>query len=269
MEHHYNKIKQAKRIVVKIGTSNLTYDTGRFNIRRIELLCRVLSDLKNQGKEIILVSSGAISAGVGKLGLKERPTETREKQALSSIGQCELMYLYDKLFSEYGQVVSQLLLTRSITEDSDIKHNTINTFETLIHLGVIPIVNENDTVAYDEILFGDNDTLSAVVSEIVQADLLVLLTDIDGLYDKNPKGKEQAHLIPVVEQVTDEIRAAAGGSGSNRGTGGMATKLIAADIATQSGAYMVIANGYDPHILYNITDGKPVGTLFLPQIGLE
>lgn len=262
MKNSYIKLQNAKRIVVKIGTSTLTYETGRLNIRRIESIAQVLSDLKHQGREICLVSSGAISAGIGKIGLTAKPDSTAGKQAIASIGQCELMYLYDKLFSEYGQIVSQLLLTRDVMNDCHIKENVINTFNTLFDYDVIPIVNENDTVSYDEILYGDNDTLSAVVAKLIDADLLILLSDIDGLYDKNPSVYDDAKLIHTVDEITDEIKKMAGSSGTNRGTGGMITKLSAAELANSCGIPMIIANGKDPHILYNILDGENVGTLF-------
>jgi len=265
MEEILKEIQHAKRIIVKVGTSTLTYSTGKLNLRRIELLVRVLSDLQNQGKQIILVTSGAIGVGVGKLGLRGKPKTVREKQAIAAVGQCELMYLYDKFFSEYSHVVAQVLLTKDVVEEETRKENTINTFNTLLELGIIPIVNENDTVAVEEIEFGDNDTLSAIVATLVSADLLIVLSDINGLYDSDPNTNSEAKLIPVVFRIDDRIRSIAGGVSSNRGTGGMVTKISAAEIATEAGVHMIIANGADPRILYRIFEGKQVGTLFLKK----
>lgn len=256
-----------RRVVVKVGTSTLTYDTGRLNIRRIEQLVRVLSDLKNAGYEIIFVTSGAIGVGASKLGLKGRPQETRVKQAAAAVGQCELMALYDKLFLEYGQVAAQILMTRIITDRDNTKHNLVNTFDTLLGLGAVPIVNENDSVAIeeiesDDIAFGGNDQLSAVVAVLMRADLLVLLSDIEGLYEQNPQTHPGAKLIPVVKKIDDHILACAGGAGTERGTGGMVTKLEAAEYATSNGVDMVIMDGSDPTRLYDLFDGRPVGTYF-------
>ena len=255
------------RIVIKIGTSTLAYETGRLNIKRTESLCKIVSDLKNAGNEIILISSGAIGMGVGKLGLPKRPTDIPTKQAAASVGQCELMYTYDRIFSTYNHTVAQLLLTREDVENETRRENFHNTLTRLLELSVIPIVNENDTVATDEILIGDNDTLSAIVAKSIDADLLVLFSDIDGLYDKNPKLHSDAKLIPVVEAINDDILAFAEGKGSSLGTGGMATKLSAARIVTDAGIDMIIANGAKPDLLYNITEGKPVGTLFRAKRG--
>lgn len=255
-------LSDAKRIVVKVGTSTLTHQSGLLNIRRIETLVKVLSDMKNAGKELILVSSGAIGVGVGKLSLPSRPTDMPTKQACAAVGQCELMYEYDKLFGEYNHNVAQVLLTRDIIEQDSRKANVINTFERLLELGVIPVVNENDTVSTEEIEFGDNDTLSAIVSELVSADLLILLSDIDGLYDADPKKNPQAKLIPVVHKIDEELEAAAGGKGSSLGTGGMATKLQAGRICLAASISMIIANGEHPALLYDLLDGKQVGTLF-------
>lgn len=255
-------LKNAKRLVVKIGTSTLTYDTGKTNIRRMAKLASVLSDLQNAGKEIILVSSGAIGVGVGRLGLKERPTTTKGRQALAAVGQCELMFLYDKLFSEYGHTVAQLLLTKSDVEDETRRQNLINTFDQLIEYEVIPVVNENDSVAVDEIVFGDNDSLSAIVARLVSADALIMLTDIDGLYEKDPRIDPDARLIPTVHKIDEHIREIAGGRGSTRGTGGMITKIHAAEIATQAGISTVIMNGSDPTDIYKLVDGKQIGTIF-------
>ena len=251
------------RIVVKIGTSTLAHPSGHLNIRRVESLCRVISDIKNAGHEIILVSSGAIGMGVGKLGLREKPKDIPSKQAAAAVGQCELMYIYDKLFGEYHHTVAQLLITGDDTANETRHRNFINTLNRLLELGALPILNENDTVATDEIVIGDNDTLSAIVAQCVGADLLVLLSDIDGLFTADPHKDPTAKLIPVVEELTPEIVALAGGKGSEFGTGGMATKLKAARIATCAGVDMVIANGSHPELLYPIVEGKPVGTRFL------
>ena len=251
------------RIVVKVGTSTLTHSTGRLNIRRVEALCRVLSDLKNAGHEIVLVSSGAIAMGVGKLSLKERPRDIPGKQACAAVGQCELMYTYDKLFSEYHHVVAQILVTAGDIELPQRRAHFHNTLFRLLELGVLPIVNENDTVATEEIVIGDNDTLAAEVAVSANAELLVILSDIDGLYTADPRTDPSARLIPCVPRLTPEIEALAGCAGSALGTGGMATKLRAARLTEQAGIEMVIANGADPSVLYRIFDGEPVGTRFL------
>lgn len=251
------------RVVVKVGTSTLAHSTGLLNIRRVENLCRVLSDLKNAGHEIILVSSGAIGMGVGKLSLKSRPSDIPTKQAAAAVGQCELMYTYDKLFSEYRHNVAQILLTASDIEQPQRRQNFHNTLTRLLELHVLPIINENDTVATEEINIGDNDTLSAVVAANIQADLLILLSDIDGLYDADPHKYPDAKIIHTVSEMTDEIIALGGGSGSALGTGGMATKLQAAQIVTAVGTDMIIANGEHPELLYRIMDGEVVGTRFL------
>ena len=253
------------RIVVKVGTSTLAHRTGLLNIRRVEELCRVLSDLKNAGHEIILVSSGAIGMGVGKLSLKSRPTDMPTKQAAAAVGQCELMYTYDKLFSEYHHNVAQILLTASDIAQPSRRENIHNTLSRLLELQALPIINENDTVATEEITIGDNDTLSALVASTLQAELLILLSDIDGLYDADPHTVPDAKIIPVVETLTEEIMALGGGSGSSLGTGGMATKLQAAKIATEAGTDMVIANGETPSVLYDILEGRNVGTHFLAK----
>lgn len=250
------------RIVIKVGTSTLAHEGGRMNIRRIEKLCKVLSDLKNAGNEIVLVSSGAIGMGVGKLSLGKKPTDIPTKQAAAAVGQCELMYTYDKLFTEYNHTVAQILLTKSDIDNENRKSNFHNTMSRLLELGVLPIINENDTVSTEEIVIGDNDTLSAIVAVECSADLLVLLSDIDGLYTADPHKDKDARLIEDVPEITQEILALAGGAGSNLGTGGMATKLSAARIATDAGTDMIIANGENPEILYNIVDGIPFGTKF-------
>ena len=250
------------RIVVKIGTSTLAHSTGRLNIRRIEEFCKVLSDLKNAGHQIILVSSGAIGMGVGKLGLGERPEDMPTKQAAAAVGQCELMYTYDKIFTEYNHNVAQILITNPDIDDEKRKLNFHNTLERLLELKVLPIINENDTVSTDEIEIGDNDTLSAIVAATINADLLVLLSDIDGLYCKDPHKYDDAELISVVEEINDDILKLAGDKGSKLGTGGMITKLRAATIATEAGCDMIITNGAVPANLYDIIDGKDVGTKF-------
>ncbi len=264
MNSAYEDIKKASRIVVKVGTSTLTYDTGKMNIKRINQLARTLSDLHNSGKDVILVSSGAIGIAMGKLGLLKKPSETNTKQALAAVGQCELMYLYDKMFSEYNNTVAQILLTKDDIAIPRRKRNTQSTFNTLLEMGIIPIVNENDTVSTDEIEIGDNDNLSALVAELTNADLLVLFSDIDGLYDADPHKVENAKIIPVVSEI-NSVRKLAGGAGSSRGTGGMVTKLDAAERATSAGINMIIANGNDISKLYDIIEGKPVGTLFLSK----
>ena len=254
------------RIVVKVGTSTLAHPTGRLNIQRMEKLCKVLSDLKNMGHEIILVSSGAIAMGFGKLNLSERPKDVPTKQASAAVGQCELMYIYDKLFTEYNHTVAQLLITAPDIEEGGVrKQNFHNTLARLLELGALPVINENDTVSTDEIVIGDNDTLSANVASTIGADLLVLLSDIDGLYDADPHKNPNAKLIDTVERLDERIFALAGGEGSSLGTGGMVTKLRAAKIATEAGCEMVIANGSRPEVLYDIMDGRHVGTRFLTQ----
>lgn len=253
------------RIVVKVGTSTLAYSTGRLNIRRMECLCKVLSDLKNEGHEIILVSSGAIGLGVGKLSLKERPTDIPTKQAAAAVGQCEMMYTYDKLFAEYNHTVAQLLLTANDFKDGEHYQNLDNTMRRLLEMGTLPVVNENDTVYTEEMGIGDNDTLSAQVAVLVRADLLILLSDIDGLYTADPHKDAHAKLIDMVPEITPEVIALGGGKGSSLGTGGMATKLRAAQIVTECGADMVIANGAEPNILYEIAEGKKIGTRFLAK----
>ena len=251
--------------VVKVGTSTLTYENGRVNLRRMESLCRALADLQNAGKRLVLVSSGAIGVGMGKLGLKSRPAETEKKQARAAVGQCELMFLYDKFFGEYNQTVAQVLLTAGVVHDDRGRHNVENTFRELLTMGTIPIVNENDTVETSELEgqnFGDNDTLSAVVAGLIAADFLVILTDTDGLYDSDPRKNPAARLIPRVEKITPEIEALAGGAGSSRGTGGMATKLRAAKMAGAKGIPCAVVSGADMENLYRLLEGKPAGTLF-------
>ena len=251
------------RVSIKVGTSTLAHPSGLLNIRRVEALCRVMSDLKNAGHELVLVSSGAIGMGVGKLSLRERPSDIPTKQAAAAVGQCELMYTYDKLFSEYHHVVAQILVTAGDIELPQRRAHFHNTLFRLLELGVLPIVNENDTVATEEIVIGDNDTLAAEVAVSANAELLVILSDIDGLYTADPRTDPAARLIPCVPRLTPEIEALAGCAGSALGTGGMATKLRAARLTEQAGIEMVIANGADPSVLYRIFDGEPVGTRFL------
>lgn len=256
------------KTVVKVGTSTLTYDNGKINYRRIEALCKVLADLQNRGENIMLVSSGAIGVGMGKTGLSKRPTETKKKQALAAIGQCELMFMYDKLFGEYNHSVAQILLTADAVETNQKRQNINNTIDELLDMGIIPIINENDTVAIDELEgnnFGDNDMLSAIVSRLVDADRLIILTDIDGLYDSNPRENSNAKKLDVVEKINKSIFEMAAGTGSNRGTGGMITKLQAADYATNRGIEVYVINGSDPNNLYEVLDGHNVGTKFLAQ----
>ena len=250
------------RIVIKIGTSTLAHPTGHLNIRLVEQLCKVVSDIKNAGHEVILVSSGAIGMGVGKLGLRLRPSDIPTKQAAAAVGQCELMYTYDKLFSEYNHTVAQLLITGADVAH-EIRHtNFRNTLNRLLELEAIPIINENDTVATDEIVIGDNDTLAAIVAKSVGADKLILLSDIDGLYTADPHKDPSAQLLSFVTGITEEIRALGGGSAGNQGTGGMATKLHAAEICLDAGCDMIITNGKRPDDLYAILEGKAVGTTF-------
>ncbi len=251
------------RIVIKVGTSTLAHSTGNINIRHVEELCKVMSDLKNAGHEIILVSSGAIGMGVGKLSLKEKPQDMPTKQAAAAVGQCELMYTYDKLFSEYNHTVAQILLTGLDLEDNERYHNIQNTMNRLLELNVLPIINENDTVSTHEIAVGDNDTLGAIVAVSMKADLLVLLSDIDGLYTADPHKSENAELISVVKEITPEIESLGGGKGSSLGTGGMITKLNAAKLCMSKGTDMVIANGSNPSVLYDIVDGEKIGTKFI------
>ena len=256
------------RIVVKVGTSTLTHDSGTINFRSFDNLARVLSDVQNLGYEVILVSSGAIAVGQNKLRLDARPTELRMKQAAAAVGQCELMHLYDKFFVEYGKVVGQILLTGDDIEQPLRKQNLINTFDSLLEMGIIPIVNENDSVSSAEIeseqkIFGDNDMLSAIVAELCRANILVLLSDIDGLYESDPRENPNARLIREIRILDDDIRTLAGGAGSARGTGGMITKLAAAERVMNAGINMVISNGSRPEALYDIMEGNNVGTLFV------
>ncbi|MBQ8416121.1 MAG: glutamate 5-kinase [Clostridia bacterium] len=257
------------RFVVKIGTSTLAHATGLLNIRRVEELCKVLSDLKNSGHEVILVSSGAIGMGVGKLSLKERPEDIPTKQAAAAVGQCELMYTYDRLFQKYHHTVAQLLLTGADFRHDDRYHNFQNTMQRLLELDVLPIINENDTIATDEIKVGDNDTLSAMVAVSIKADRLILLSDIDGLYTADPHKYADATLIHEVADLSEDILALAGDKGSSLGTGGMKTKLHAAEICMKEGCEMVILNGASPMLLYDLFDGKHVGTRFIAKGAIQ
>jgi glutamate 5-kinase len=258
-------LSHCHRIVIKVGSSTLTHDSGAINLSRMDKLAQIISDLLNQKKEVVLVSSGAIAVGVSKLKLSERPKTTQDKQAAAAVGQGELMHLYSKFFSEYSHMVAQILLTKDVVEEDKKRTNVINTFESLLSKGILPIVNENDTVATDEIEFGDNDSLSALVATLIHADLLILLSDIEGLYDADPKRNPDAKLISLVETINEDILAKAGGAGSNRGTGGMATKLKAAQISTSAHIDMVIALGAHPEIITNILQGEDIGTLFVAQ----
>ncbi|SEH68419.1 glutamate 5-kinase [Ruminococcus flavefaciens] len=257
-------ISEKKRIVIKLGTSTLTHKTGKLNIRRMTNMVRVISDLHNSGREIIMVSSGAVGLGAGKLGLPEKPKDTKTKQAVAAIGQCELMHVYDDMFAKYSVTVAQILLTKTIINNPNHCENFMNTVEKLVGMDVIPIVNENDTIAIDELELeiGENDSLSALVAELSRADLLLILSDIDALYDDDPRSNPDAKPIPVVEKITPEIEAMAGGAGTSLGTGGMSTKITAAKIATNAGIDMIIMNGKDPEKLYDLFENKEIGTLF-------
>ncbi len=258
-------ISDKKRVVIKLGTSTLTHKTGKLNIRRMTNLVRVISDLQNSGKEIIIVSSGAVGLGAGKLGLPEKPKDTQTKQAVAAIGQCELMHVYDDMFAKYSITVAQILLTKTIIDNPDHSRNFVNTIEKLVGMGVIPIVNENDTIAIDELELeiGENDSLSAIVASLSNADLLLILSDIDGLYDADPRKNPDAKPIHVVEKITPEIERVAGGAGTSLGTGGMTTKINAAKIASEAGIDMIIMNGNDPELLYDLFENKDVGTIFM------
>ncbi|WP_097025613.1 glutamate 5-kinase [Clostridium peptidivorans] len=259
-------LKTIKKIIVKVGSSTLTYNNGLLNLSHIEHLVRQLADMHNQGYSVVLVSSGAIGAGMGKLGLKERPKSIPEKQAAAAVGQGILMHMYEKIFSEYGKTVAQVLLTKEDMTNKARRENAHNTFSALLNQNVIPIINENDAVVVDEIKVGDNDTLSALVSELIKGDLLILMSDIDGLYDSDPRKNKDAKLISTVDKVTEDIEACAGGAGSNLGTGGMATKINAAKIATASGISMVIVNGDNAEVLGKVIAGEEVGTWFKADV---
>ena len=254
-------LSACKRIVVKIGTSTLTHEQGHLNLRRIEALVKTLSDFKNSGHQVVLVSSGAVSAGVARMGV-QRPTCTAEKQAMAAVGQSELMKLYSRFFSDYGHTVAQILMTKDVVDNPQRRAAAEDTFRTLLEMGCIPIVNENDSVSTQELNFGGNDTLSAYVALVCHADLLINLSDVDGLYDKDPRKYTDAKLIERVCGIDEQVAAMAGGAGTERGTGGMATKLQAARIVLEAGIPMYILNGKDPHILYELLDGRHVGTYF-------
>lgn len=261
-KQHY--IKNVKRIVVKVGSSTLTYENGRINLSQIENITRQLADLHNRGYEVILVSSGAIGAGIGKLGMKKRPSTIPEKQAAAAVGQGVLLHMYEKLFAEYGHTVGQILLTREDMTNRVRFLNARNSLFSLLDMGVIPIINENDAVIVDEIKVGDNDTLSALVTSTIEADLLILLSDIDGLFNDNPNNNPDAKLLPWIDEITEEVEGYAKGAGSSLGTGGMITKINAAKIAISSGSIMVIGNGSTPNIIRDVLDSKDVGTWFKP-----
>ena len=262
MEERQVHIESVKRVVVKVGSSTLTHSNGLLNFKRIESLVKQLADIHNSGLEVVLVTSGAIAAGVGRLGLKSKPKAMPKKQAAAAVGQVALMHMYDKFFAEYGQIAAQILITKEDMADKTRLANAKNTFGALLEQNVIPIVNENDAIATEEIKFGDNDTLSAEVCRLICADLLILLSDINGLYDCNPSTHPEAKLISFVPRISEEIFASAEGAGSSVGTGGMITKLKAAQIATESGAAMVIVNGAIQGILNDVLEGKDVGTFF-------
>ncbi len=256
-------LKDSNRIVIKIGTSSLVYENGKTNLKRIQALARVISDLMNTGKKIILVSSGAIGMGVTKLNLEAKPATVAGRQAVAAVGQVNLMRTYGRAFEDYGYVPGQVLLTKNIIEGEESKHNSLNTFNALLDMNIIPIVNENDTVAVDEIKFGDNDNLSSIVARLVGADLLIILTDIDGYYSQNPNEHPDAVLYHNISDLSEKIEEAAGGAGSKLGTGGMLTKVHASRLAAEAGINAVIANGNDPEIIYDILNGEDVGTLFI------
>ena len=266
MNNRKEYLKDVTKIVVKVGTSTLTHSTGLLNLKCIENLARQLSDIHNRGIQVVLVTSGSIGAGMGKLGLKVRPKTMREKQAAAAVGQGILIHMYEKFFSEYGKTIAQILLTKEDIVDKKRYLNARNTFSTLLSLGVIPVVNENDAVAIDEIKVGDNDTLSAMVTSLIGADLLIILSDIDGLYDSNPRVNPNANIIHTVKNITDEIKRSAKGAGSKLGTGGMLTKIKAAEIVIAANASMIIAEGSDTNIINEILEGLEIGTLFQKNI---
>ena len=261
---------QRRRIVVKVGTSTLTNELGKSNLRTMEQLAMVLSDIANSGNEVILVSSGAIAVGANKMHLKEKPKDIRMKQAAAAVGQCENMFLYDKFFGYYGKTVAQILFNADDIKEEEKKENLANTLETLLEQEIIPIVNENDSVSYTEIeseekLFSDNDVLSAVVAVLSRADQLIILSDIDGFFDRDPRLYKNATLIKEIAQIDESVYQLAGGAGSRRGTGGMRTKVQAADLATSAGIETVVVNGKNPAVLYDVADGKEPGTRFLAR----
>jgi glutamate 5-kinase len=256
-----DKVRNAKRVVIKVGTSTLCYKTGNLNLRRVRKLIEVMSDLKNEGHDIIFVTSGAIGIGVGRAGLTKRPTDIPTKQACAAIGQCELMNIYDREFSRYNHTVAQLLVTRDVVSNKTRHENAFNTLHRLLEMNIVPIINANDTVSIDQLDFDENDTLSAVMAQLCEADLLVILTDVDGLYDKNPSDPDAKH-IPVVTKLTDELINSTKQKGSELASGGMITKLEAAMIAGETHIPTVIINGDDPENLYRIFDGTAKCTIF-------
>lgn len=259
-------ISGAKRIIIKIGTSSLTHENGKINLKKMEAIARVLTDLTNEGKEVVLVSSGAIGAGVKRLGLSKRPDKLEMKQATAAVGQAVLMQIYQKFFGEYNQPIAQVLLTKDVIDDDIKRENAKNTFCTLLELGVIPIVNENDCISTAQIegfRFGDNDTLSAIVAKLIDSDLLIMLTDIDGLYTEDPRQNPDAKLIDLVAEINEDIMCRAGNvAGSKFGTGGMTTKILAAQIATCAGINTIVANGDRMKNVYDVLEGKDIGTWF-------
>jgi len=258
-------VKNASRVVFKVGTSTLTHKNGKPDFRKFQSIAQVLSDVSNAGLEVVLVSSAAISVGCAKLGIEERPSSIPEKQAVSAVGQSELMRIYDHFFSMFGRKVAQILLTRDELERPQVRRNAESTFDSLLSMGAIPIVNENDALSYDEIEFGDNDTLSAYTARLCRADAVVILSDIDGFYTADPHADPSARLIERVDAVTDELRACAGGAGTRRGTGGLVTKLNAAEIATAAGIPLYIINGSKPELIYDLREGRPAGTFFVAK----
>ncbi len=254
------------RVVIKVGTSTLTYDTGKLNLRIMDQLARVISDIKNRGVQVVLVSSGAVSAGLARINFEGRPANIQQKQAFAAIGQPELMRMYDRFFTGYGHQVAQMLLTKSVVDNEEPRENARNTFRTLFEMDVLPIVNENDSISYHGVKFGGNDTLAAYVALLSDAKILINLSDIDGLYDKNPRENEDAMLLKRVKKIDDSIYSMAGGEGTSRGTGGMKTKIDSAKMVTEAGIAMVIANGANPDIIYDIVEGKSAGTFFYPVI---
>ena len=255
-------LQKSKRIVVKVGTSTLTYENGRLNLKTIERMSWVLADLVNQGKEVLLVTSGAIGVGCARLSFSNRPNEMRKKQAAAAVGQAVLIQIYQNFFKEYNQAIAQILLTKEEIENQQRRLNTLNTVHTLLELGVVPIVNANDTISTYEIEFSDNDNLSAMVAELIEADLLILLTDIDGLYEKDPKTYQEAKRISYIPKVTEQIHKMAGQEGSKFSVGGMATKIQAAEICQNAGVHMVVASGEDPTVIHRILGGEDIGTFF-------
>ncbi|MFO7657590.1 MAG: glutamate 5-kinase [Bacteroidales bacterium] len=265
MTNYRDKLKEKKRIVIKVGTSSLSYPNGRLNFQRIEKLAYVLSAIRRRGLQVTLVSSGAIAVGAGRLGLSEKPSELAKKQALAAIGQAELIKIYQKFFDDYNQTVAQVLLTKDVVTLPMRQHNARGTLEKLLEMEIIPIINENDTISTYEIEFGDNDTLSAIVAELIEADMLIMLSDIDGLYSADPRVDNTAQIIHTVTKITPELEKLANGAGTSFSTGGMITKFAAAKICYEKNIDLIITNGSTPEIIFDILDGKDVGTHFLPK----